>query len=240
MYTLVTGATSDIGKKICEVLAEAGHKLLLSDLSEDALQEVVSELPASAIHKYFAVDLSNYDEAKSALENYIKANSIQVCAVVFAAGIFSVKPLRVVDYSYLKKSFDIAIFSMFGLLQVLSSKKINGTALKNVLMISSISAKMGTRGYTVYGSLKSSMLGMMRSLAVELAPNTRVNAVLPGGIRTKTTNFIYENMDGPNPRYLLGDGKPIDIAKVIKFLLSDDANWMTGQEIIVDGGLSIN
>jgi len=240
MYTLVTGATSDIGMKICEVLANSGHLLLLSDLSENSLKEVISRLPGSDSHKYIPVDLSDYDGAKSTFEEFLRSESIQIIGVVFAAGIFSVKPLRIVDYPFLKKSFDIALFSMFGMMQVLTSKKYNQNALKSVVMVSSISAKMGTRGYSVYGALKSSMLGMMRSLAVELAPNIRVNAILPGGIRTRTTNFIYENMEAPDPRYLLGEGTPLNIANVIKFLLSDDAGWVTGQEFVVDGGLSIN
>ena len=84
------------------------------------------------------------------------------------------------------------------------------------------------------------MLGLMKSLAAELAPKVRVNAVMPGGIRTRTTNFMYEAQDAPNPRYLLGDGEKADVANMVEFLLSDKARWVTGQEFIVDGGLTSN
>jgi NAD(P)-dependent dehydrogenase (short-subunit alcohol dehydrogenase family) len=107
-------------------------------------------------------------------------------------------------------------------------------------MISSVSAIMGTKGYTIYGAVKGAMLGLLKSLAAELSPNVRVNAILPGGVRTRTTNFLYENQESPNPRYLLGDGEPVDIANMIEFLMSDRAKWITGQEFVVDGGLTSN
>lgn len=84
------------------------------------------------------------------------------------------------------------------------------------------------------------MLGIEKSLASELYPNVRVNAVLPGAVRTRTTNFLYESIDSPNPRYLLGDGKASDISNGISFLLSEKARWITGQEVIVDGGFIIS
>jgi NAD(P)-dependent dehydrogenase (short-subunit alcohol dehydrogenase family) len=240
MYTLVTGATSDIGRTICEVLAFAGHKVLLSDLSEEALQEVLKQMPHRELHRVLPIDLSDYDGAKDTLESFVKENDIRIASAVFAAGIFSVKPLRMIDYAFVKKCFDVSLFSIISLMQVLTSKKLNAGALKSVVIVSSVSAKMGTKGYSVYGSVKAGLLGLMRSLAVELGPTVRTNAILPGGIRTKTTSFIYDNMEGADPRYILGEGKPSDIANVIKFLLSDDAKWITGQEIVVDGGLSAN
>ena len=165
---------------------------------------------------------------------------MHVSNAVFAAGIFSVKPLKMVNYSFVKKNFDIAVFSILALTRVLASKRINADNLRSIVMISSVSAILGTKGYTVYGAVKASMLGMMKSLASELAPNVRVNAVLPGGIRTKATNFMYEMRDAPNPRYLLGDGDKSDISNMVDFLLSDKSRWITGQEFVVDGSLSIN
>jgi NAD(P)-dependent dehydrogenase (short-subunit alcohol dehydrogenase family) len=99
---------------------------------------------------------------------------------------------------------------------------------------------MGTKGYGVYGAVKAALLGLMKSLAAELAPRVRVNAVLPGGIRTRATNFLYEMQDAPDPRYLLGDGQKTDISDMVEFLLSDKSRWVTGQGFVVDGGLSIH
>ena len=240
MYTLVTGATSDIGKQICATLEASGHSLLMTDLDEGALLEARSNLQHLELHLVLALDLSEVEQAELALSDYLTKQQLQVSNAVFAAGIFAVKPLKLVNYAVVKKNFDIALFSIFALTRVLTSKKVNADNLRGIVMISSVSAIMGTKGYGVYGAVKASMLGLMKSLAAELAPRVRVNAVLPGGIRTKTTNFMYEMQEAPNPRYLLGDGEKTDISNMVDFLLSEKARWITGQEFIVDGGLTIN
>ena len=239
-YTLVTGAASDIGRSICSKLEEQGHCLLLTDLLEESLVELRKELVTPEKHLILPMDLSDVEGSKTILGDFLVRHQVCVSHVVFAAGIFSVKPLRVLQYEYLKKSFDISVFSVCLLTQVLVSKKINGDCLKSVVIVSSISALRGTRGYCVYGAVKSSLLGMMKSLAAELAPKTRVNAILPGGIRTRATAFIYDNQAEPDPRYLLGEGSPSNISDVVSFLISEDAKWITGQGIIVDGGYMIS
>lgn len=237
-YTLVTGATSDIGRQICQTLAADGHNLLLSDLSEEALCETRKVINGTN-HLILPLDLSDVEGSKKILVNFLSNRNLSVSNAVFAAGIFTVKPLKMMDYEFIKKNFDISIFSLLMIMQVLTSRRINGKSLHSAVMISSVSALMGTKGYAIYGAVKASMLGIVKSLAVELAPHVRINAVLPGGIRTKATNFLYEVVGEHNPRYLLGEGKPSDIADMILFLLSDKSRWITGQQFVVDGGLTI-
>ncbi|MBQ9312828.1 MAG: SDR family oxidoreductase [Bacteroidales bacterium] len=239
-YTFITGATSDIGRQICLTLATAGHCLLLTDISEEVLLETKAKLPYPERHLTLTLDLSEVEQAEQKLSQYIIENNIQVVNVVFAAGIFTVKPLKLLNYAFVKKNFDIALFSIIALSKVLTSKKIHADNLQGMVLISSVSAIMGTKGYTTYSAVKAGMLGLMKSLAVELAPKVRVNAIMPGGVRTKTTNFLYELQENSNPRYLLGDGKKEDIANMVEFLLSDKSRWITGQEFVVDGGLTIN
>lgn len=239
-YTLVTGATSDIGRQICLSLEGSGHHLLLTDLMVDSLEDTLRGMQHPEQHYILPLDFSDVENAKTELQSFLISNQMQVSHAVFAAGVFSIKPLRVVDYSFVKKNFDIALFSIIAIMQLLSSKKVNANSLKSVVMISSVSAVLGTKGYGIYGSVKAAMLGLMKSLAAELAPQTRVNAVLPGGIRTKTTSFLFDSQDGSNPRYLLGDGTPTDIANMVDFLLSDKARWISGQGFVVDGGLTCN
>jgi NAD(P)-dependent dehydrogenase (short-subunit alcohol dehydrogenase family) len=212
----------------------------MTDLKQEQLEELRDSLSEPNQHCILALDLSDVEQSKKTLTSYLKDTGISVCYAVFAAGIFSIKPLRMIDYSFLKLSYDIAVFSVFSIMQVLSSKKTNSDFLKSVVLISSINAKMGVKGYSVYASLKSSMLGLMKSLAVELAPKVRINAVMPGGIKTRTTQFLYDAEEGINPRYLLGEGKCKDVSNMIDFLLSDKSEWITGQEFVVDGGLTIN
>ena len=240
MYTLITGATSDIGKQICATLEASGHSLLMTDLDEDVLLETRSGLQHPELHQVLALDLSDVEQAEYTLTDYLVKEQLSVSNAVFAAGIFAVKPIKMTNYAFVKKNFDIALFSIFALTRVLTSKKTNADNLQGIVMISSVSAIMGTKGYATYGAVKAGMLGLMKSLAAELAPKVRVNAVMPGGIRTRTTNFMYEMQETPNPRYLLGDGEKTDISNMVEFLLSEKSRWITGQEFVVDGGLTIN
>ena len=239
-FTLITGATSDIGVQICKTLENSGHSLLMTDLKQEALEDLRNSLGNPNKHQVLALDLSDVEQSKGVLSSFLTDNEINVTNAVFAAGIFAIKPLRMIDYDFLKKSYDIAVFSIFALMQVIASKKINKESLESVVVISSVNSKMGVKGYSIYGSLKASMLGLVKSLAVELAPKVRVNAVLPGGIRTRTTQFLFDAANEINPRYLLGEGKCENISNMIDFLLSNKAEWITGQEFVVDGGLTIN
>ena len=239
-YTFVTGATSDIGWQICITLETAGHSLLMSDVDGNVLCEKRLSLQYPERHQVLPLDLSDVEAAESKLTEYLVANHLEIENAVFAAGVFSMSPVKIVKYPSVKKNFDIAVFSVFSFVRCLLSKKTNPGNLRGIVLISSVSAKVGTKGYTVYGAVKGAMLGMMKSLAAELAPRVRVNAVLPGGIRTRTTNFLFESQETPNPRYLLGEGEKTDVSNMVEFLLSDKARWITGQEYIVDGGYTSN
>ena len=238
-YTLITGATSDIGRQICVTLESTGHSLLLTDLDQEALSATLHGLEHPERHCALALDLSDVENAEKEMAGFITTNRLSVTNAVFAAGIFTIKPVKLVNYSFVKKNFDVAVFSVFSLVKCLMSKAINADHLHGIVLLSSVSAKIGTKGYTTYGAVKGAMLGMMKSLAVELAPRIRVNAILPGGIRTRTTNFIFDNQE-TNPRYLLGEGEKTDVSNLVEFLLSDRARWITGQEFVVDGGLTSN
>lgn len=240
MFTLVTGATSDIGRQICATLEASGHSLLMTDLDEGALLEARSGLQHPEKHRIVPIDLSEVEPAGTLLSDYLVREQLPVSHAVFAAGLFAVKPLRMADYAFVKRSFDVALFSAVELTRVLTSKKANADHLQGIVLISSVSALVGTKGYAVYGAVKASLLGWMKSLAVELAPRVRVNAVLPGGIRTKTTSFIYDMQEAPDPRYLLGEGRKTDVSDMVDFLLSDKSRWVTGQSFVVDGGLTIH
>lgn len=238
MYTLITGATSDIGLAIAKSLASEGKQLLLMDVSSDKLEEAVRSLSGTG-HTYLTLDFSEADKVRGAVSEYIANNQLLIDSVVFAAGVFTLNPLRLIEYETIKKTFDISFISAISVIQALIAKKINGQNLRNIVFISSVSAKLGTKGYTIYSAVKSAMLGFMKSLAAELAPQVRVNAILPGGIRTRATEFMYTTQTEPNPRYILGEGTPSNIADAVSYLLSDRAAWMTGQELIVDGGYSV-
>ena len=239
-YTIVTGAASDIGIAICLELATNGHSLLMMDIDGESLAEFKLELPNHFNHYVLVVDFSEPEITKNRIKKFITDNSVEIVSAVFAAGIFSIKPIRMINHIDFQKSLDIAVYSVIQIMQLVTSKKLNAQNFESAVLISSISAKIGTKGYSLYSTIKSSLLGLMHSMAVEFAPQVRVNAILPGSIRTKATAFIFESTENANPRSLLGEGRPIDIANLINFLLSKESCWITGQEFIIDGGVMVN
>ena len=102
---------------------------------------------------------------------------------------------------------------------------------------------MGAKAFNVYSASKAALDALMRSLAVELAPNVRLNSVLPGAIQTRMTDHIFKDAELLNRMtkdYPLGVGYPSDIFEMVRFLISDESRWITGQQFVVDGGRSIN
>lgn len=239
-FTIITGAASDIGKAISINLSGNGHNILMIDIDKESMDNIIKLLPFPEKHLSLVVDFSNIEESEDIIKKFILDNNIEIKYAVFAAGIFSIKPLRMLNHDYFQKSFDIAVYSIIQIMQIVTSKKINKDNFESAVIISSIAAKIGTKGYVLYSGIKSALLGITHSLAVEFAPKVRINSILPGSIRTKATAFIYNSVENANPRSLLGEGQTSDIANLIYFLLSDNSKWITGQEFIIDGGSIIN
>ena len=127
--------------------------------------------------------------------------------------------------------------------KVLVQKKINASALESIVFVSSNISNYGAKAFSVYAASKGALDSLMRCLAVELAPRVRVNSVLPGAIQTGMTKNMFENtevIDRMVKTYPLGFGKVEDIPPMIEFLLSEGSRWITGQQITIDGGRTIN
>ena len=143
----------------------------------------------------------------------------------------------------LQESFNINIISAALIAKVLTGKKQNDKTLKSAVFISSNISNFGAKAFSVYGSAKAGLDGLMRSLAMEFAPKVRINSVLPGGVRTRMTECMYQDqelIDRMASTYPLGLGTVTNISDAVLFLLSDKASWITGQQITVDGGRTAN
>ncbi len=238
-YTLVTGSSSGIGREIALQLCATGRKVIFHGSSDDKLRSL-SFAPTNLIWKY---DLNNCRELSSSLGDFIKLNGIEVDSFIHCAGIDYMSPIKSLNMDVNNKIYNINFFSAVEIVKTLISKKINNKALEGVVFISSNSSGFGARGMSIYVSSKSALDGFMKSAAVELAPNVRLNSVLPGAVRTDMTESIFQDADISNKllsAYPMGAGKPSQIAEAVLFLLSESANWINGQQIVVDGGRSIN
>lgn len=238
---LITGASSGLGREIAISLSEE-HDLILNARNERALEETASRCGARDV-RLWPYDLSEIDGAAESLKRRLADDDAAVSGFVHCAGSISITPCRSISPDRLREIFAVNVFSAALLVQVLASRRANGSALRSVVFISSNISNRGASAFSIYGASKAALDGLMRSLAVELAPQVRVNSILPGGMETSMTSDIFrdEELRGSFEKNSpLGIGSPSQIAPMVRFLLSPSASWITGQQITIDGGRTID
>ena len=234
-YILITGASSGVGRETAIRLSRKNN-LVLNGRNQERLLETKSLCSSENEIVIWQRDLSNVDDLENDLPTMLKTNDLIIESFVHCAGILHMLPVRSVSKDILLETYSLHVFAPELITKVLSSRKYNQNALKSVVFISSNISERGASAFSVYGSSKSAMDGLARNLAIELAPKVRVNSILPGGMPTRMTEELLKN----DSNYPLGLGKPSYIAPMVEFLLSDDAQWITGQQITIDGGRTVD
>lgn len=241
-YVLITGASSGIGRQ-CAIEISKRYNVVLCGRNNIKLEE--TEKLCSGSHRIlrFICDVSNIAQLEESLSRYIKDNNIMISSFIHSAGVSGMMPLRSLNHEFVLNVFNVNVFSFLFISKVICNKRINGKKPTSIILISSNISEMGAKAFVAYSGSKAGANGMVRSLAMELAPETRVNAISPGAIKTE----MVDNMDIDSRveermknTYPLGWGKVEYIANMVNFLISDKANWITGQNITIDGGRTIN
>ena len=241
-FVLITGASSGIGKEIAIKLSEH-YNILLHGRQMDKLMAVKEKCSNNSNQLIWQQDLNEIDFIESSLVNFLALNKISIIKYVHSAGHMKLVPLRMSTIEVLKTTFNINVIAASLICKVLNQKKVNNTALDAIVFISSNISNMGAKALSAYGASKGAVDSLMRCLAMELAPKVRLNSVLPGAVLTEMTEAIFLNEEVKRRMeitYPLGIGKPDDIFQAVNFLLSDNARWITGQQITVDGGRTVN
>lgn len=235
---LITGAASGIGKATALQCAEMGAKLILLDLNEEGLSRIVADIKDGDVET-IAINLTNFDNIQSMVAKLPKLDGI-----VSNAGIFYSMMAKLSEKKDMERIFEINTFSHINLIQqVLEQKKINKGA--SIVFTSSMSGVFcGAIGGSLYGATKSALAGYAKALAVELASRgIRVNTIHPGMINTPLIHSValsQDVLDEDKKNYPLGRyGEPEEVAYSIVFLLSDATKWMTGTQLLIDGGFSV-
>ena len=241
-WVLVTGASSGIGRAVAIELSSR-YNLVLNGRDVARLEETKSACSSDAEICLYPFDLGNVDGLSESVAALMKDKGINISSFVHCAGVSRLLPVRGTKLCDLRDTFNTNVFVPFLIVQALASRRINGDALKSVVFISSNISNRGSKAFAAYGASKAGLDGLMRCLAVELAPNVRVNSVLPGAVRTRMTEGIFANQEAierMKSKYPLGLGKVSNIADAVSFLLSEKASWITGQQLTVDGGATID
>lgn len=242
LYVLVTGASSGMGQIIAIKLSKL-FNVIIHGRDSKRLQDTLDKCDKNGNHLIWAEDLSEVDSIEADLNFFLSENDVSISYFVHCAGFMKMLPIKMVSVENLQKIFNVNAFSAFLITKILISKKINKDMLKSIVYISSNISNMGAKAFSIYAGSKGALDSMMRCLAVELAPKVRINSVLPGAVQTEMTDKIFENKEIAERMiltYPLGFGYPNDIYDAVAFLLSDKARWITGQQLVVDGGRTIN
>jgi NAD(P)-dependent dehydrogenase (short-subunit alcohol dehydrogenase family) len=239
-YILISGATSDIGAEIAKVLC-VDYPLLLHGRNSDKLETLSGELQSPNPVTFWVEDLNQVENLKDSLKTLLLSKGIQISGFVHCAGKLRILPLKNFRDDYIREIFNVNLFSAIAIIQALLLKN-NLSFLNRILFISALYSKRGNKGNTVYASSKGAIDSLVKSLAMELAPAVNVNSILPGGIRTKMTEHIYndpEHLRILDSKYPTGHGRCSDIALMVQYLLGEGGRWITAQNYHVDGGASM-
>jgi len=243
---IVTGGTRGIGRAIVKELAsENCYGVFFSDVAfiynscEECVEEIRKEVnnPESVIYG-FKADASSYEEAEASVEEAVKKLG-GVDILVNNAGITRDNLLLRMTPEEFDKVIQVNLKSVFNYTKAVIKYMIK-QRYGRIINIASVVGLIGNAGQANYAASKAGIIGFTRSAAKELASrNITVNAIAPGFIETDMTSKLNEKQKQmllqniPMQRF----GKPEDVAKVVAFLCSSDADYITGQVINVDGGM---
>ena len=237
---IITGGTKGIGRAISLILAEQGAKVV-ANFSKDveAAENLMSEAKSKHLNLgLYKADVTQFDQAKEMVEEAFGQYG-KIDILVNNIGLVRDNFLMLMSDEDWELLLRTNLTSLFYCCRAVIRKMIPQRSGK-IINISSISGILGTVGQTNYSATKGGMISFTKSLARELGPfNIHVNAVAPGLIESEVvTKMPKEKLEAIIKSSSLGRiGKPEDVAQAVLFLASEDSNYITGQTIIVDGGI---
>lgn len=232
-YILITGASSGIGREIAIQCSQGGARVIITGRDQARLEETRS-LMSGGEHSIIACDLAEEQNIQELVKQLPELNG-----VVFCAGVIEYNPVRFVNGNKIRNTFAVNFDSQVLLTQqLIKQKKLKNSS--SLVYVSSIASLLGVAGTAMYAASKASLNAFVRVTASELAPQKiRANSICPGIVITPMGEHAQDMSEDLAKDYPLGLGQPVDVAAPCIFFLSEASKWITGTELVMDGGLTL-
>ena len=239
---MLTGASRGIGLATAQRLVDEGARVVVTARKADGLAVAVDSLGGPEHAVAVAGRGDDPEHQAQAVSTAVRLFG-RLDVLVNNTGINpSFGPLTELDESAARKIMDVNVLSALSWVRQALAHGLGRDEPGAVVNIASIAGLHPSPGIGYYGVSKSALLGLTVQLAAELAPRVRVNAVAPAVVKTRFAAALYEGHEAEAAsRYPLGRlGEPEDVASAVAFLASADAGWITGQTVVLDGGITLH
>lgn len=235
---LVTGGSGAIGAAICRRLAGAGHHVFIhAHANLEVAQDLANELAAGgASAEALCFDATDTEASRSAMEALLSRGPIQI--VVHNAGIHDDAAFPGMSPQQWHRAIDVSLHGFYNVVQPLSLPMIR-TRWGRIITITSVAGLIGNRGQVNYSAAKGALHAATKALALETATRgITVNAVAPGLIATHMTQGLFDQPTIDRLVPMKRAGKPEEVAGLVGYLASEEAGYITGQILSVNGGMA--
>lgn len=234
---LVTGGSGGIGAAVCRELGAAGHFVYVhANRSRAAADAVAAEIAAAGgAAQVVCFDVTDAAATRSALDTLLEHSPVQI--LVNNAGIHDDAAFPAMSPQQWHSVIDVAVDGFYNVTQPLLLPMIR-TRWGRIVNISSVTALVGNRGQVNYAAAKGALIAATRALSLEVASRgITVNAVAPGIISTDMSHSAFDAATIANLVPMKRAGTPAEVASLVRYLASNDAGYITGQVISINGGL---
>jgi NAD(P)-dependent dehydrogenase (short-subunit alcohol dehydrogenase family) len=238
---LVTGASSGIGRQCAITCSLMGASVVLLGRDNVRLGETLSLMENTDKHLLCVVDLIEYDKVAEEVQKIVVERG-KISGLINCAGISTTLPLNAVSPQKMEQFLGTNVIGAVNLTRLVIRASHFSETGGSIIFISSVMGVAGENGKTLYSITKGALISAAKSMSIELATRKiRINCISPGVVETPMSkNAIYsrneDSLSKIKSLHPLGLGQPEDVANACVFLLSDAARWITGSNLIVDGG----
>jgi 3-oxoacyl-[acyl-carrier protein] reductase len=238
---LVTGASRGIGLAVAARIVQEGGRVVITARKTEGLQDAVTSLGGHEVALPVAGRADDPEHQIEAIERAVREFG-RLDVLVNNTGINpAYGPLTEIDEGVARKIMDVNVLSALSWSRQALENGLGESGPGAIVNVASVAGLHPSPGIAYYGVSKSALIGLTMQLAAELAPRVRVNAVAPAVVKTRFAAALYEQDEqkaaASYPLARLGE--PEDVGAAVAFLASSDAAWITGQTLVIDGGMSL-